>query len=168
MFGRQCTASSFSVFLTGLMLLAATPVVAASFDETWNKQGAQTCFSRHYDRKYLASHPRQRLTSFALSPSPPGTLTKPDNFEVSFSFTLKGIHDEYGGAATCHHTRDNVECWADADGGSFTMRADGSSLLLEIARLEVEGERGFNPDLAVGGDDRVVRLFASPTASCSD
>jgi hypothetical protein len=46
------------------------------------------------------------------------------------------------------------------------MRADGPSLLLTIASMEVEGENDFSPDLAMGGDDRVVRLFAGPKSAC--
>ena len=66
----------------------------------------------------------------------------------------------------CEDAAGTVHCQLEADGGRFTMRADGHNLLLTIERIEVEGPQDFSPDLAVGGDDRVVRLFPSPMKSC--
>lgn len=39
-------------------------------------------------------------------------------------------------------------------------------LLTVAARLEVDGGLGFSPDLARGGDDRVVKLFPAPVEAC--
>ena len=46
------------------------------------------------------------------------------------------------------------------------MRAEGANMLLTIERIEAEGPQDFSPDLAVGGDDRIVRLFPSSMKSC--
>lgn len=147
-----------------LMVLQAA-AVAAGPDETW-KAGAQTCFAREYDRKHLAAHPRQRLTSFALGPSRWQPLAQPGSFAVVFRFRLKGDRNVYETGAICRQASSTSQCSVEADGGSFTMRTDDKGLLINITRMEVEGDLDFGPDLAQGGDDSTIRLFAAPMDFC--
>jgi hypothetical protein len=69
--------------------------------------------------------------------------------------------------AFCEDAAGTVHCQVEADSGRFTIETEGPNLLLRIERIEVEGPESFSPDLAVGGDDRVVRLFPAPKSSCS-
>jgi hypothetical protein len=143
----------------------SVPAEAATFHESWTAS-AVTCFARSYGSQHLASHPLQRLTQFSLRESTLGNPIRPGWFAVSLSFTLKGDPQLFQSEAFCEDAPGTVHCQVEADGGRFTMRADGPNLLLTIERIEVEGPQDFSPDLAVGGDDRVVRLFPSPMTSC--
>lgn len=143
----------------------AAPAAAASVFRGW-KPGAP-CYARTYDAQHLASHPRQRLTHFALTASSLGAPVAPGAFELTFAFRLKGDPDVYQSEAICRETSGRVECGIEGDGGRFSLRPEESGLLLSIASMVVEGEGGISPDLAVGGDDRVVRLFTAPKSSCA-
>lgn len=159
--GAACAALSF------LSCLALPPAsaVAKTFHEAWTASGV-TCFARSYDSQHLASHPLQRLTRFSMRESTLGNPVEPGWFAVSLSFTLKGDPQLFQSEAFCEDAAVTVRCILEADGGRFTMRAEDASLLLTIERIETEGPEDFSPDLAVGGDDRVVRLFPSSTKFC--
>lgn len=152
-------------FAAALAAVQPIPAEAASFREAWTEAGSH-CFARLYDSRHLASHPRQRLTRFSLSDSDGANPVDPGTFDVDFDFSIKGDSEVFGSVATCRDAPGAVHCVIEADGGEFTMRRDGPNLLLKISRMEVEGPEDFSPDLAVGGDDRVVRLFPSPRNAC--
>jgi len=146
-------------------LLLAPPAAAAGFEEQW-KDGAPGCFARAYDAKHLAAHPRQRVTHIALGPSRLGAPTPPGAFEVTFSLVLKGDGGSYQSEGICRATAKAVTCDAEGDGGRFTIRPDGRNILIRIERLVLEGASDVTPDLAVGGDDRVLRLSPGPDSAC--
>ena len=158
-------ACAILLLLFGLALPLSAPAEAATFHEAWTASGV-TCFARSYDSQHLASHPLQRLTRFSMRESTLGNPVRPGWFALSLSFTLKGDTQHFQSEAFCEDAAGTVHCQLEADGGKFTMRADGDNLLLTIERIETEGPLDFSPDLAVGGDDRVVRLFPSPMKSC--
>jgi hypothetical protein len=153
--------------LLGIVPSLSLPAQAESFHENW-AASAVTCFARSYDSRHLASHPLQRLTRFSVRESTLGNPNRPGWFTISLSFTLKGDPQVFQSEGFCEDASGMVHCHVEADGGRFTMRADGSGLLLNIERIEVEGPQDFSPDLGAGGDDRVVRLFPSPRTSCPD
>lgn len=161
------TRAACAALLLFLGLVTPLPAAAeaASFHEAWTASGV-TCFARSYDSQHLASHPLQRLTQFSVRESTLGNANEPGWFTVSLSFTLKGDPQRFQSEAFCEDAAGTVHCHVEADGGRFTMRADGAHLLLNIERIEVEGPEDFSPDLARGGDDRVVLLFPSTIKSC--
>ena len=151
-------------FAAMLLVMLATPSGAAPFVAEWSP--GSPCFARTYDAKHLAAHPRQRLTQFAVAASSePGEVPKGE-FVVTFSFRVKGGAELYWSDAYCRGDERSVQCSVEGDGGHFTMRKDGKGLLLTIDRVSVEGEKGFSPDVGVGGDDRLVRLYPSPKSAC--
>ena len=60
-----------------------------------------------------------------------------------------------------------ASCYLEGDGGRFDLGPSGKSLRLTAERIELEGGKGFSPDLAKGGDDRVFVLEPSPLATCN-
>ena len=162
------TAALRLAVLFGAGLGLAMPASAASFYDTWIDGGAGApCYARVYDAAHLAAHPRQRLTRFVLRESSLGAPLKSDEFELTFAFNLKRVDDTYQSEAICRDAAVAVHCQVEGDGGDFTLRADPSGLLLTVGKfLQVEGSNSFSPDLAVGGDDRVIRLFRVPTEAC--
>lgn len=154
--------------LVGGMLAVAVlgaPAAAASFRDQW-KAGAPGCFARAYDDQHLAAHPRQRVTRFALGPSRMIAPGETGRFEITFSLMLKGDSEVYEWQGICRAAAKAVHCGAEGDAGSFTIRPEGSNILVGIDSLVLEGEKGFTPDLGVGGDDRVLRLYPGPDSTC--
>lgn len=157
---------SKSLSLIGMAVaMLAEPAAAAGFAERW-KAGAPGCFARAYDAGHLAKHPRQRVTRFALGPSKLGAPTAKGTFEITFSLMLKGDTEVYQWEGICRATAKALICGAEGDSGHFTIRPDGRNVLVAIESLVLEGEKGFTPDLGVGGDDRVLRLYPSPASAC--
>jgi hypothetical protein len=146
------------------LLLLAMPASAAASFKDW-KPGAP-CFARSYDAKHLAAHPKQRLTHFALSASSLGAPVPKGSFEITLSFRVKGGSEAYRSEAICHGGPSSATCGLEGDGGEFTMKSDGSSLVLTISRIMVEGEKVDSPEIGVGGDDRLVRLYPGPSSAC--
>jgi hypothetical protein len=164
--GRSRAARTASAaLLISLLPALAVPAGAASFHEGW--KGEAPCFARNYDAKHLAAHPRQRLTQFALRDSSLPDVNGPGQFEVTISFTVRGRKEVYEAEGICRDASSKVRCGIEGDGGSFTMQAEGPNLLLHITRIAVEGEQDFSPEIGVGGDDRVVRLYRSPARACN-
>lgn len=160
--GRARTASA--ALLAGLLPALAAPAGAASFHDGW--KGEAPCFARSYDAQHLAKHPRQRLTRFALRESRLPNVNGPGEFEVTFSFTVKGRKEVYEAECICRDAASLVHCTVEGDGGAFTLQAEGANLLVRIERIAVEGPDDFSPEIGVGGDDRVVRLHRSPARAC--
>lgn len=159
------TRSAFAASPLLICLVLSPSASAATVHEAWLASGV-SCFARAYDSHHLASHPLQRLTRFSLRQSTLGNPVEPGSFAVSLSFTLKGDAEVFQSEAFCEDAPGTVHCVLEADGGRFTLRADGSGMLLNIERIEVEGPESFSPNLAVGGDDRTVRLHPAPRERC--
>lgn len=148
----------------GLPLLLAAPAGAVPAFKDWTP--GNPCYARTYDAKHLAAHPKQQLTHFALSASSLNPPLQKGEFEVTFSFRVKGHKEVYESEGICRGGPLTATCGVEADGGQFTMKADGDGLLLTITRIAVEGETDFSPDIGVGGDDRKVRLHLAAKSAC--
>lgn len=164
-YAQTWIACAAMAFLAGIVLPPSGAAQAATFHESWSAS-AVTCFARSYDKRHLSAHPLQRLTRFSLRESTLGNPVRPGFFAVSLSFKLKGDPELFQAEASCEDATGTVSCEIEADGGEFTLRADGPNLLLTIKRMEIEGPQDFSPNLGEGGDDRVVRLMPSPRAAC--
>lgn len=147
-----------------LPLLLAQPAGAAPAFDVW-KPGA-TCFARSYDARHLASHPKQRLTRFALGAGGAGQARAKGTFGVTIGFQVRGRSARYEADASCRGGPRTARCTIEGDGGQFTMTADAAGLLLTVSRIAVEGETDFSPEIGVGGDDRLVRLHSAPASAC--
>ena len=157
------TTRSLWLACAALPLLLAMPASAAPTFKDW-KPGAP-CFARSYDAKHLAAHPKQLLTHFALSASRYASTVK-DEFDVTFSFSVKGHSEVFEGEGICHGGPHTAKCSVEGDGGHFTMKADEDGLLLTLDEVGVEGETEFSPELGARSDDRLVRLHPASKDAC--
>lgn len=125
------------------------------------------CFARGYDDAHLAAHPRQMLQHFFLAA--PGAewaaLNTPEQFHLGLGFSIRDSTDIFIGVAICTPRGEGAACGLEGDGGEFTITPQGARLRLDIARMELEGQEGFSPNLA-DSDDRVVLLDRSDFTDC--
>ena len=153
-------------FLIPLLPALLLPTVAAAQQSFYETHLAPPCYARVYDDAHLAAHPRQRVTRFYVTGSRSAD-TGPDTFIVDFGFTVKDNPDVYIGSASCDSTPDSAECWADGDGGTFTLEGFDGGLEVRVGQyLALEGSASFSPDLGHGGDDKVIRLYSGAQAAC--
>jgi hypothetical protein len=150
----------------------------------------EACFGRVYDARHLASHPKQRVTSFHLSrefksdpyseeePSSEEEMKDYDGDHASVLVTAyvrfrdrKGV---YRNGLTCRKSDSGVVfCGVDCDGGSFHLKPSSASLLLENNGFVVVGGCGASEDdheneehVRPGADDKTFRLDPKPFAAC--
>ncbi len=148
------------------------------------------CFGRVYDAAHLASHPKQRVTSFHVAreftpdpnseydPGSPQELKDNDGLDGRitvaayvrfrdrpgvFANTLSCVRDDSGRA----------RCGIDCDGGQFTLKSSAGSLLLENEGFVVVGGCEASEDdsdnrefVSPGQDDRLFRLDPKPVSAC--
>lgn len=126
------------------------------------------CFSRAYDEVHLASHPEQTVSRFHFRQDfgSQRVLTEAE-FDLDFGFELVDFSGRHGGLAFCRESSQGATCGVESDGGNFWIERQGPNLRVELERLEIEGETGFLPDLALR-DNRVMILYPSDASSCSD
>jgi hypothetical protein len=140
-------------------------IVSAGFivDFFGKISGRRPCYARTYDAKHLAAHPRQRLKSISLAAAGHG-----NEDELRYAFRLKSGTDHYTGLAVCRPRGKGAHCLVEGDGGDFSLAPAGGGLRLTVGqRWIVEGAHGFSPDLARGGDDRIVLLRRAQPAACA-
>ena len=69
--------------------------------------------------------------------------------------------------AGCAAENEVILCSVEGDAGYFKLSPNGEGLRVTIDdRLHLEGSVSFSPDLAEGGDDRVLLLHPSPAEAC--
>ena len=159
--------------LAALAILVAVPAAAEAAEPFYARyiaprDGVAPCYARTYDDAHLADNPKQRVTRFFLTRSEADGFKPPKSFGVSFGFTVRGSTDTFAGEAACADKRGGVACSVEGDGGSFTLDGgarNGVKVTID-QRLVVEGLEGFSPNLAKGGDDRVLLLFPDPAEAC--
>jgi hypothetical protein len=169
----QATLALAIVLLPGSALLRGAPaeaqangsVISAGFivDFFGKKSGRRPCYARAYDAKHFRAHPRQRLKSISLAGAGHGNEN-----ELRYTFRLKSGTDHYTGLVVCRPRGTGAHCLVEGDGGDFSLAPATGGLRLTVGeRWSAEGARGFSPDLARGGDDRVVILRRAPSAACA-
>lgn len=151
----------------------------------------EACFGRIYDAAHLVSHPKQRVTSFHLSRE-----FSPDPLTEDNSWTVESLRDADGedgrilvtayvrfrdragvfsnGLSCVRSDKGVVRCGIDCDGGSFNLKASGTSLLLENEGFVVVGGCGASEEdqdnleiVRPGADDKLFRLDPKPVAACT-
>jgi len=178
-----------------LAAMAATPA-AAQQDRKETPLPAhmplrtEACFGRVYDAKHLASHPKQRVTSFHLSrefkpdpysehePSPEEEMKLIDgdygNVLVTAYVRFRDRPHVYANGLTCRKNDEGtVFCGVECDGGRIDLRTSGQSLLIENSGFVVVGGCDASEDdrenttvVSPGADDKVFRLDPKPIAAC--
>jgi hypothetical protein len=150
--------------------------------------GTEACFGRTYDAAHLASHPKQRVTSFHLfrdfTPDPSKETPQSTPEQLRSEDGEGGIHvtafvrfrDKPGlfwNGLECQRSGGAVHCGIECDGGGFRLRGSDTSLLLENEGFVVVGgcgasedERDLSDFVSPGADDKVFRLDAKPVAEC--
>lgn len=153
-----------------LALSGATVACAAEHPLQAFFPGTDTCFSRVYDRAHLAKHPKQRVTSIQIFHPFHGATSPGDiDYRMAIRFRLKGKRGDYGPVSLyCKAQAEGTAgCFVEGDGGRITLsKGANDTLVLTLTRLQLEGEFDFSPDLAEGGDDRVLVLRKAPMKAC--
>jgi hypothetical protein len=150
----------------------------------------EACFGRVYDATHLASHPKQRVTAFHLARE-----FTPDPHTEDNSWTAESLREGDGhdgrilvtayvrfrdrqgvfsnGLSCVRNDKGIVRCGIDCDGGSFNLRASGSSILLENEGFTVVGGCGASEEdqdnmeiVQPGADDKLFRLDPRPVSAC--
>jgi hypothetical protein len=145
---------------------------SAFFEKYFPQSGnGSDCYVRGYDAAHMTAHPRQRVTYFAIDHEgdEPADPRGPEGFVVNFSFTLKGVNDDFVGVASCTGGAIKADCVVDNNAGSFSLAPAGEKIMLAVgSHLQVQGQssNSNSPDLARDGDDRVFLLSPSPKHAC--
>jgi hypothetical protein len=168
---RASLALAIVLFPAGTMLRSAparaeteAEVLSAGFivDFFGKRSGRPQCYARTYDAEHLRAHPRQRLVSMSLTGAGYGRMN-----ELRYAFRLRSLKDHFTGLAVCRPHRKGAHCLVEGDGGDFSLAPATAGLRLAVGRKwTVEGANGFSPDLARGGDDRIVLLRRAQPAAC--
>ena len=159
------------LFLAGgigtLMTLVASEASAQTFFDRYMVAKAP-CFARAYSTDELKRKPRQTVTNFFVwhAQPDPRKAEHPRTFEVEFGFRVRPSQKLFTARATCRDGGGPIACNIEGDGCSFTIEPNGDGLRVTISRVEVEGQKGFSGDLAMG-DNRVMLLLSSPLTACS-
>lgn len=124
---------------------------------------ASPCYARSYEAAHLGAHPRQRVEAVWLALSREPAPADVGNASV-WDLTVRIGTETFNGSAVC---RGGI-CLVEGDGGGFSLRPVGRTLELRVgARLALEGDHSFSPDLGQSADDRVFRLDPAPAARCA-
>lgn len=194
---KASRAIAINVFALALALCATAPGSARAKDEgsplpLHFPVGKNACFGRIYDARHLADHPKQRVTSFYLFRDLTPDLAKEDRPDTpeerrvasgaDGNFSLMAyvrFRDKPGKlfwhSLGCHKTENgNTRCGIDCDGGSFVLKPQDRSLLLENNGFTVIGGCGESEDeaeerdfVAPGADDKLFRLEPKEVSACT-
>lgn len=152
----------------------------------------EACFGRTYDAAHLRKHPKQRVTSFYLlrdfSPdassenepmSREETLATDGEYnriQLAAYVRVRGRKGVYSNQFSCgRDDKGAMRCGIDCDGGQFTARPTGGSLLVRNEGFVVVGGCGASEEesenplvISPGADDKVFRLDPQPLAQCTE
>jgi len=139
------------------------------------KVGEKACFTRVYDAKHLAAHPRQRVTSMTFLMRVTGISETGDwvldpkqkydrlNYQFAMSVTRRGEKQALSVSGYCPGDTRSVFCARECDGGGVTLdKVSGSEALL--VKLDDNGillgscEESKSRWLKAGADDKVFRV----------
>jgi hypothetical protein len=149
------------------------------------------CFGRTYDRAYLASHPRQKVTGIhilrSLAERKEAENWRPNAREESISqfrqdggttvsafVTFRDRRGTFHNSLICDKEgRDGIHCAVECDGGSFRLqRQTANTVLLNNSGFVLLGgcgeevEEGKRVFFSPGADDKLFRLENKPLAAC--
>jgi hypothetical protein len=167
--------------LAGVML--ATPVWSADRPNGF-PAGKDVCFGRVYDEAHLAKNPRQVVTAMYLyntvTPDALDEDRESFNAEIKlddgttqfvphFMVRLRDRADLAFQFPQCQGTGDTMTCAVECDGGQFSTRMKGKSLLLTNEDITMMGVCELSTfTLPSDKDNKVFRLDPLPVSACLD
>jgi len=177
---------SFALSLIAALTCATS---AASADDLVRPHffpvGEETCFGRIYDSAHLAGHPEQKVTRFMLWNELTQDQLREYEDETSAEkreydknpenrlqlVALIHLRDQHGllmQTFDCGTSEDSeLFCGIDCDGGYFTGKTDGRSLIVTNEGFMLEGVcDGGSGWLGPEPDDETFRLDPLPAAAC--
>lgn len=152
--------------------------------------GTEACFGRVYDPQHLKQHPKQRVTSFHIfrdfNPDPNSEFEQETreqrldadgtdgNVNVIAFIRFRDRKGVFSNGLSCRSTDGGkVICGIDCDGGSFNLRPNGPSLLVDNNGFVVVGGCGASEEelerpefVSPGADDKTFKLDKQPLAQC--
>ena len=161
------------------------PADADAFDARLfgNPAGATTahaCFTRRYDARHLAQHPKQKVATMKVLVSaqyPPPEGNSPYAFKLGFTYrTSKAVWSSMGDCAhlvdpeTGHDVR--MTCAVDCDGGGIAigLSPDAAAITVSINRMRIWNDKDptDNSHQLIGGDDdRLFKLERTNLRDCA-
>lgn len=139
---------------------------------------AYACFSRHYTKAHLASHPEQNVTDMLVyvtrqvGPDPYYSL----NMQVNFRHIRKPFQIS-GGCSESEDGKHPLGCGVECDGGSLAVRVkDENAILVDIpeqvriydpsADADADGTDAIPRNARFGADDKLFRLDRTSLKDC--
>jgi hypothetical protein len=143
--------------------------------------GAKACYTRSYDAKHLAAHPRQRVTAVTLLLrvvgidaggdwvlDPKGKYDKV-NYQFAMSATRRGDRRALTANGYCPDAKE-LFCARECDGGGVTLEkvegADTLTVRLDDGILMGACDERKGTWLRPGADDKAFRLNRVAAAQC--
>ena len=144
--------------------LLSLPVQAGPVFDRLSGPNPQTdqCFARFYNAAHLKRHPRQRVTRFQLRRDRSSPVNSAARFTVALGFRTSDGPDLFTVHGICAPRGSLAMCDGEGDAGRFRLKINGTNLIVEIDRLELEGS---GADLAES-DDRTFLLRPAPAREC--
>ena len=143
--------------LIGVLLWNA-PVAEAAF---------KGCYERVYDKRYLKQHLKQDIIKIRLQIGVGKGLDGPFELldRVDAGFRKRPIYQ--GNLVECKAAGDELKCFVEGDGGSFTVTDRGNHSL----RISNDSNMNFGDDDArfdvqAKGEHREFRLFRTSESAC--
>jgi hypothetical protein len=157
---------AFALVALATLIAAPTPSHAAKpfFDQYLS---TRSCYLRMYDVRHMRANPQQTLSKFHVvaHEADPLQAQRPNGYTVRFGYWIKNA-GYYDGLAQCKTTSAGEVCSVEADGGSFALTGAGRQIKVTLgARLGIEGNKGFSPNVATDAN-RTMLLPKAPRGSC--
>lgn len=173
------------VFFSSVFLIVAAPlsvdaaeIDAQVFGRDIGDDKAYACFSRHYSRSHLSSHPEQNVRDMTLLVDSYVDGDQGRQYLLTMSVNFRRFDKPFSAFGGCARSsigsKSALACGIDCDGGTINVRVkDTRSVLLDIpdgARVEdVSMEEGDEPPAGAkfGSDDKVFRLDRTKLSDCA-
>jgi hypothetical protein len=125
------------------------------------------CYERVYDKRYLKKHRKQDIVKIRLQLGVGKGVDGPFELldRVDAGFRKRPIYQ--GNLVECKDAGDELKCFVEADGGSFTVTDRGNNSL----RITNDSYINFGDDekqfsIRGKGDNREFRLFRISETAC--
>jgi hypothetical protein len=137
----------------------------------WNAPAAEAgfkgCYERVYDKRYLKQHRKQDIVKIRLQLGVGKGLDGPFELldRVDAGFRKRPIYQ--GNLVECKSAGDELKCFIENDGGSFTVTDRGDDSL----RIRNDGSMNFGDDEGKfsfdnKGEHREFRLYRVSKSAC--
>jgi hypothetical protein len=140
------------------VLLCNTPVAGANF---------KGCYERVYDKRYLKQHRKQDIVKIRLQLGVGKGLDGPFELldRIDAGFRKRSIYQ--GNLVECKSVDDELKCFVEGDGGSFTVtdRGERSLRITNDSSINFGDDEG-QYDVQGKGEHKQFRLFRVTETAC--